>query len=87
MEMYSTDWSGRYPRQLDQLVPKYLEELPVCPAAGGMSYELEYGLESPHNKVGFKDYYYLYCGGRNHSVAGLGADEPGYDGVSSGCER
>ena len=32
LEMYSTDWSGRYPRELAKLTPNYLKTMPTCPA-------------------------------------------------------
>ena len=38
LEMYASDWGGRYPAQLDALVPRYLPKLPTCPAAGRCSY-------------------------------------------------
>ena len=32
VEMYSTDWSGRYPANLALLTPDYLRAIPTCPA-------------------------------------------------------
>lgn len=87
MEMYSTDWSGHYPDRLTKLVPNYLDALPTCPAAGAMTYQMEYGPKAAHNKASFSDYYYLYCAGQNHSRAGLPENTPAYDGVMSTHER
>lgn len=81
MEMYSTDWSGKYPPKLDMLVPKYLSQIPVCPAAGFVTYRMEYGPNSPHNDRGFEDYYYLYCAGEFHEKAGVPVNQPGFDGM------
>ena len=85
MEMYSTDWSGRYPDSLDKLVPRYLPSIPQCPAAPrGQGYGLE-GPESSHNPEGFQDYYYLYCLAENHP--GSAENLPGFDGIQSVIER
>ena len=87
MEMYSTDWSGHYPDRLPKLVPNYLDALPTCPAGAAMTYEMEYGPEAPHNEAGFHDYYYLYCGGKYHSQAGVPENIPAYDGCNTVHER
>lgn len=31
LEMYSTDWSGRYPLEQALLTPNYLKAIPTCP--------------------------------------------------------
>lgn len=87
MEMYSTDWQGHYPPRIDMLVPRYLPEIPVCPAAGFMTYQMEYGPNAPHNERGFQDYYFIYCAGDFHRRQHLPAGYPQYDGVSSVMER
>lgn len=87
MEIYSTDWSGHYPSNLERLVPKYLQELPVCPNKFSGNYGLETGPESPHNTQKFQDYYYLYCPGESHHKMGLPPDYPTYDGVTGILER
>ncbi|MCA9776086.1 MAG: hypothetical protein KC800_05190 [Candidatus Eremiobacteraeota bacterium] len=84
LEMYSTDWSGRYPTDLEALVPAYIDELPVCPAADSFSYQLELGTESPHNESGMQDYYYLCCQGENHFDVGVPGDFPAIDSISCG---
>ena len=33
LEIYSTDNYGRYPRELKDLIPDYIYEIPLCPAA------------------------------------------------------
>ena len=78
LEMYSTDWSGRYPADLKRLVPKYLEELPMCPAAGESTYTME-GSESPRNVNEFRDYYYLSCQGDHHVAVGVPENFPAFD--------
>lgn len=40
-EMYSTDFSGKYPTALQQLTPNYLKTLPECDAAGKVTYTFE----------------------------------------------
>jgi Tfp pilus assembly protein PilE len=37
-EMYSTDYAGEYPKELDLIVPNYLKTIPECPAAGRVTY-------------------------------------------------
>jgi hypothetical protein len=79
MEMYSTDFQGRYPEDMNKLVPEYLEEIPNCPAANRATYRLETGVDATHNDAGFKDYYYLYCGGENHTAVSVPSDLPAYN--------
>lgn len=79
LEMYSCDWSGHYPRNLETLVPEYLSVLPECPAAGYVTYRATFGAAAPTNPEGFQDYYYLECAGQNHD--GLAPNEPYYDGL------
>lgn len=42
LEMYSTDYGGRYPTSLAQLTPNYLKTLPQCPTAGRDTYSASY---------------------------------------------
>lgn len=86
MEMYSTDFSGKYPSSLDLLTPKYLKTIPECDAAGKVTYRLYTG-DGPMNTAGFQDYYYVECGGENHSRASVHANYPAYDGISGLIER
>ena len=81
MEMYSTDWSGKYPESMDLLTPNYLKTIPDCPAAGKNTYSstLKTGPGAPGNESGFQDYYYFYCEGHNHDETA--ANYPTYDGI------
>lgn len=76
MEMYSTDWSGRYPTDLAQLVPEYIDEIPTCRAAGAVTYRMEMGEEASHNPAGLRDYFYLCCSGENHLAVSVPKDLP-----------
>ncbi len=82
MEMYSTEHKGRYPLTFQALVPVYLREVPLCPAAGRDTYTrgLELGPYAPHNEHGYQDYYYLCCSGENHR--GASPNTPWIDGVT-----
>ena len=82
LEMYSADWSGRYPSNLNQLTPKYLKTIPECPAQGSDTYSLSYqtGPDAPFNK-GFQEYYYFDCHGLNHEANGYPENRPAYDGI------
>ena len=86
MEAYSTDFSGKYPSDLDKLTPKYMKTLPECEAAGKVSYKLYTG-QGPANNPGYEDYYYLECHGQNHSDSGIRGHYPAYDGISGLLER
>ena len=80
MEMYSTDWSGKYPATLELLTPNYLKTIPECPAAGVVSYKLSIGSSVSTNDRGYEDFYLIECEGRNHPDAE--ADYPRYDGAT-----
>lgn len=81
LEMYSTDWSGRYPETAAMLTPNYLKTIPDCPAAGKDTYsETLKVTASP-------DTYSFHCAGHHHSM--LQADHPKYnsqEGLISGPE-
>ncbi|MCA9775796.1 MAG: DUF3352 domain-containing protein, partial [Candidatus Eremiobacteraeota bacterium] len=81
MEMYSTDYSGRYPDTMDLLTPNYLKTIPDCPAAGKNTYSatLKTGPNAPGNDQHFQDYYYFFCEGHNHNETA--ANYPTYDGI------
>lgn len=64
-EMYSTDYFGRFPTSLQRLVPKYMLELPICPAAGEDTYSKSFQSASK------PDYYTLSCKGGHHRQAGV----------------
>lgn len=82
MEIYSTDWSGKYPPALDNLTPNYLKELPECRAAGSMSYKAQFGPNTQWNTPGFQDYYLLWCDGGHHPGSGAPQGFPFYDGIT-----
>lgn len=79
LEMYSTVWGGHYPRNLNQLIPKYLPRLPECPAAGRMTYRADFGRHAAGNTRHVEDYYILECAGENHVGLGVAPNYPAYD--------
>lgn len=81
LEMYSTDWSGRYPTDLQRLVPQYLKTLPLCPTAGRDTYSE--GYRSTANP----DSYFLCCLGPNHVDQGFPPDCPTYNSVQGLIEK
>lgn len=85
LEMYSTDHDGHYPRSLSDVVPKYLSEVPLCPSAGYDTYTsgFEQGKDSPHNRYGYQDFYYLSCSGHHHLDAAV--NSPAFPNVGMGC--
>ena len=87
MEMYSTDWSGKYPTSLGQLTPKYLKTIPECPWAGEVTYTLQTGLNVAYNSRGFRDYYFVQCEGENHTAVSVPPNYPQYDGIQGLIER
>lgn len=72
LEMWASDHEGRYPKDLKELVPKYIEHVPPCPAALKDTYSATY---REAGSEGFS----LYCGGHNHSDFGLPANQPTMD--------
>ncbi len=57
LEMYSTDFEGRYPTSSAPLAPDYLKEIPRCPAnPDGYSFQMA---SNP-------DLYTVVCGGHHH---------------------
>lgn len=85
-EMYSTDWSGKYPPRMSLLAPNYLKTLPECPAAGRVTYRATTGATA-NNNPNFEDYYYVECHGSNHKAVSVTANYPAYDGISGLIER
>ena len=91
LEMYSTDWSGKYPSQasgLGTLTPNYLKTIPECPSAGTDTYSGAYvtGPNQAYNTT-FQDYYFLACSGTFHSAVSLPQNYPQYDGIQGLIER
>ncbi|MCW5872921.1 MAG: hypothetical protein KIS61_37085, partial [Candidatus Eremiobacteraeota bacterium] len=69
LEMYASDHSGRYPASLQELVPKYLQSIPACPAARRDTYSASW-------RVAGGEGFYMCCAGNNHADFGLKANEP-----------
>ena len=86
LEMYSTDWSGKYPNPLalTKLTPNYLKSIPECPAAASNTYTLSSTVLNPDN---YQDYYYVQCAGANHKAVSVTADYPAYNGIQGLIER
>ncbi len=88
MEMYSTDWGGKYPTNGKvSLTPNYLKTVPDCPAAGTDTYTMEIGLKATYNTMSFEDYYFVYCSGHNHKSVSLPQNYPQYSGIVGLIER
>lgn len=92
MEMYSTDWSGKYSGKTSSagfgLTPNYLKTIPQCPTAGSVTYSAQYGSSAPYNSSAkFKDYYYINCVGANHTAVDVQGNYPAYNGISGLIER
>ena len=86
LEMYSTDYSGKYPKDLGLLTPNYLKTIPDCPAAGYDTYTESYRLE-PASDGSDWDVYYVHCSGENHAGSGVPANFPAYNGMEGLIER
>jgi hypothetical protein len=87
LEMYSTDWSGKYPGSLEALTPNYLKTIPECPSAGSMTYRVHFGVGAPMNSAGYEDYYYIECYGENHKQVSVTGNYPAYNGIQGLVER
>lgn len=73
LEMYAVDNDGHYPpSNLSTLKPKYLKELPECPAAGFSTYSYE-SVSRPSSP---EDGYTVFCKGDYHKAAGLQMNYP-----------
>lgn len=67
--MYARDHGGKYPKTLDELVGKYMLDLPVCPAAGSNTYgDLQYTKNPPGMSVS--------CSGGHHRKLFKGSGNP-----------
>lgn len=71
LEMYSTDFGGRFPTTLRPLVPQYLRAIPECPAARKDTYHVSY------RRSANPDAYTFFCSGHHHPA--LKPDKPGYN--------
>lgn len=54
LEMYSTDWAGQFPQNLEKLTPDYIREMPQCLAVDRDTYSQTY-------RVGELDVFGLWC--------------------------
>ncbi|MFN8608080.1 MAG: hypothetical protein U0931_11155 [Vulcanimicrobiota bacterium] len=72
LEMWASDHAGGYPKDLKQLVPKYIEHIPFCPAAGKDTYSSSY---RQAGSEGFS----MYCAGHYHKDFKLAENQPTMD--------
>jgi prepilin-type N-terminal cleavage/methylation domain-containing protein len=87
LEMYSTDWSGKYPTATTLLTPNYLKTIPECPAAASVTYTASFGTAGTMNTQSYQDYYYVECTGGNHEAVSVTANYPAYNGIQGLIER
>lgn len=76
LEMYSTDFQGKYPDSLSRLTPEYLVTIPTCPGAERDTYSESYTRRSDWET------YIFYCRGKNHGEVGVEEDYPHYDSIN-----
>jgi hypothetical protein len=63
---------GRYPSNLKELCPRYINKVPVCSAAGFDKYTCSYKADQSGNS------YVFYCSGSSHKDYGLAENFPQY---------
>lgn len=83
-EMYSMDWSGKYPpigREKELLIPAYLRRIPECPRAGKDTYTMSSDRNGPYNTEGFEDYYHIQCTTSFHEAVDVPRNYPQFDGI------
>jgi general secretion pathway protein G len=80
LEQFRND-SDKYPDTLSELVPRYFDHIPVCPAAGFDSYTTGYTISSQ------KDEFTVACKGNNHAALGYEEDQPYYNHKAGGLRR
>jgi prepilin-type N-terminal cleavage/methylation domain-containing protein len=73
MEMYSTDFAGRYATAASLLTPNYLKIIPTCASAGSDTYSSTFSVTS------IPDAYTFYCSGTQHASASEPANYPQYN--------
>lgn len=62
LEAYSAEHKGQYPSVLGELVPRYIERIPDCPASSTDTYSHSYKSRTK------PDNYTLFCSGYNHNA-------------------
>ena len=72
LEMWASDHAGNYPKELKELVPKYIEHIPPCPAAGKDTYSSSY-------RAAGSEGFSMHCSGHFHKDFGLGKNQPTLD--------
>lgn len=77
LEQYRNE-SEIYPDGLSNLVPRYFEKVPICPAVGSDTYSSGYTLSTK------KDEFTVACKGENHKALGYGEDQPYYNHKAGG---
>ena len=87
LEMYSTDWSGKYPSDTALLTPNYLKTVPDCPAAASNTYVAVFGTGKTFNPDNYQDYYYVSCTTANHLAVSVTGNYPAYNGIAGLIER
>lgn len=70
---YSTDNDGKYPGSFDDIIPEYLKEIPICAAAGKVTYR--------YNVSDTRDAYTVWCEGTWHKSL-VPASFPQYDSIN-----
>ncbi len=77
LEMYSTDHSGRYPKDLSTLTTGnnggYLKTIPSCPAKGSATYSYKSTVNP--------DIFTVWCSGSQHTVLDVSENYPQYDSI------
>ena len=86
LEMYSTDWNGKYPAALSGLIPNYLKVIPECPSAGTDTYSTA-GYATVDPNAIYINYYEYACVAANHQSLDIAGDYPTYDAVGGLVER
>lgn len=86
LEMYSTDYGGRFPTNITSggvLTPNYLRTLPTCPGAGSVTYET-----AGYSAQSSPDAYNINCNATNHKGVDITvAGYPQYNSASGLVER
>lgn len=81
-EMYSTDFSGRYPPALSLVTPNYLRAVPLCPSVAKDTYSAAF-VSTMHPA----DAYTVVCSGSNHAAVGVPANFPQYNSTNGLVEK